>query len=150
MPQPDAEFWAPPRGQWRRAKSLREPSENLSAIARALGEARHDGVDVAGTPLDRRITAPAVRTREPRVDAHRRLPLRQKRAIQRANTDAARDPLKLPRAMRTRTAIARSNRLRYNIAMPLRTMGHYLERLGCTSRNPLKRADEQRRKAIAA
>ena len=60
------------------------------------------------------------------------------------------DQLRLPFALWTRPAIAQLIERRFGIALPVRTMGHYLKRWGFTAQKPLKRAYEQRPEAVAA
>ena len=91
-----------------------------------------------------------MRTRGPKVGVHRRLSTRQEQAIQRAITDTTPDQLKLPFALWTRVAIAQLIQRKFQIVLPVRTMGHYLKRWGFTAQKPLKRAYEQRPEAIAA
>jgi transposase len=92
----------------------------------------------------------ALRTRGPKVGVHRRLTARQEQAIQRAITDTTPDQLRLPFALWTRAAIAQLIQRRFEIMLPVRTMGHYLTRWSFTAQKPLMRAYEQRPEAIAA
>jgi transposase len=132
------------------AMTMREAGETFSAIGQALGvhymtvSMWWDRYQAGG------LDALAVRTRGPKVGVHRRLTSRQERAIQQAITDTTPDQLKLPFALWTRVAIAQLIERRYGIALPVRTMGHYLTRWGFTAQKPLKRAYEQRLEAIAA
>ena len=132
------------------AMTMREAGETFSAIGQALGvhymtvSMWWDRYQAGG------LDALAVRTRGPKVGVHRRLTARQERAIQQAITDTTPDQLKLPFALWTRVAIAQLIERRYGIALPVRTMGHYLTRWGFTAQKPLKRAYEQRPEAIAA
>lgn len=68
----------------------------------------------------------------------------QEQAIQRLLVDKTPDQLKLPFALWTREAIRQLIQKRYDITMPIRTVGEYLKRWGFTLRKPVKRAYEQK------
>ena len=152
MTHPDARTLAPAAQMEKRriAMTMREQGDSFSAIGLALGvhymtvSMWWDRYQAGG------LEALAVRTRGPKVGVHRRLTLRQEQAVQKAITDTTPDQLKLPFALWTRVAIAQLIARRYGIALPVRTMGHYLARWGFTAQKPLKRAYEQRPEAIAA
>ena len=90
----------------------------------------------------------AARTRGRRVGAHRTLTAAQERLIQRLVTDRTPDQLRLPFALWTRAAIGQLIHVRTGIRMPVRTIGHYLQRWGFTPQKPLKRAYEQQPERI--
>ena len=152
MTHPDARTLAPAAQMEKRriAMTMREQGDSFTGIGLALG-VHHMTVSMwwdryqAGG-----LEALAVRTRGPKVGVHRRLTLRQEQAVHKAITDTTPDQLKLPFALWTRVAIAQLIKRRYGIALPVRTMGHYLARWGFTAHKPLKRAYEQRPEAIAA
>jgi transposase len=73
----------------------------------------------------------------------RTLTPRQERAIQKAITDKVPEQMKLPFALWTRPAIRQLIRERYNVTLPVRTLGHYLKRWGFTPQRPKKAAYEQ-------
>lgn len=129
---------------------MREAGTSFSQIGRILGvhyatvstwwnRYQADGID-----------ALAAQTRGPKTGTRRRLTPRQEQAEQRAITDTTPDQLKLPFALWTRAAIAQLIQQRFGIALPVRTMGHYLRRWGFTAQKPIKPAYEQRPEAIAA
>ena len=152
MTHPDARTLKPAAQAEKRriAMSMREAGDSFSDIGRALGvhymtvSGWWDRYQAGG------LAALAVRTRGPRPGVHRRLTPRQEQAIQRAITDTTPDQLKLPFALWTRAAIAQLIQQRFGVALPVRTMGHYLHRWGFTAQKPIKRAYEQRPEAIAA
>lgn len=129
--------------------TLREAGESFTAIGRLVGvhymtvSQWWDRYQAGG------LAALAERKRGPKRERHRRLTARQEQAIQRAITDTTPDQLKLPFALWTRTAIVQLIARRYAITLPVRTMGHYLQRWGFTAQKPLKRAYEQRPDVIA-
>ena len=130
--------------------TMREAGDSFTAIGQALGvhymtvSMWWDRYQAGG------LEALASRARGPKAGVHRRLTARQEQAMQRAITDTTPDQLKLPFALWTRTAVAQLIQRRFGITMPVRTMGHYLQRWGFTVQKPLKRAYEQRPEAIAA
>ena len=152
MTHPDARTLAPAAQMEKRriAMTMREQGDSFSAIGLALGvhymtvSMWWDRYQAGG------LEALAVRTRGPKVGVHRRLTARQEQSVQKAITDTTPDQLKLPFALWTRAAIAQLIQRRFNIVLPVRTMGHYLSRWGFTAQKPLKRAYEQRPEAIAA
>lgn len=78
-----------------------------------------------------------------RVGEKRRLTAAQERAIQQLIADKAPDQLKLPFALWTRAAVSELIERKYNLKLPVRTMGEYLRRWGFTPQKPQKRAYEQ-------
>lgn len=94
------------------------------------------------------LDALAAQRRGRRVGAHRTLTAAQERTVQRLVTDRTPEQLRMPFALWTRAAIGQLIRDRYGIRMPVRTIGHYLERWGFTPQKPLKRAYEQRPELI--
>ena len=63
-------------------------------------------------------------------------------------TDNHPEQLKMPFALWTRAAIQELIKQRFNILMPIRTVGYYLHRLGFTPKKPVKKAYEQQPEAI--
>lgn len=102
--------------------TMRETGKTFTEIGRVVG------VHYATVSIwwDRYLVggldALAVQQRSPKVGSQRRLTARQEQAIQQ----------------------------KFGVALPVRTMGHYLKRWGFTVQKPIKRAYEQRPEAIAA
>lgn len=94
------------------------------------------------------LEALAAHRRGRRVGEQRTLTAAQERAIQRLVTDRTPEQLRLPFALWTRAAIGELIHARFGVRMPVRTIGHYLERWGFTPQKPLKRAYEQRPELI--
>ena len=94
------------------------------------------------------IEALTARRRGRRVGTQRTLTPAQERTIQRLVTDKTPDQLRMPFALWTRAAIGALIEQRFGVRMPVRTIGHYLQRWGFTPQKPLKRAYEQRPEAI--
>jgi transposase len=131
------------------AVQLREQGETFVAIATTLGVSRAIVMTWWARYQKGGVAALASGQRGRRLGAQRRLTATQEAAIRRAITDTTPDQLKLPFALWTRVAIVQYIQQRYGIALPVRTMGHYLKRWGFTAQKPLKRAYEQRPEAIA-
>ena len=72
----------------------------------------------------------------------------QASAIKKIITDKNPDQLKFPFALWTREAIQLLIRDRFNIDLPIRTIGDYLKRWGFTAQKPKKRAYERNNKSI--
>ena len=152
MTHPDARTLPPAAQAEKRriAMTMREAGDSFTVIGQTLGvhymtvSMWWDRYQAGG------LEALAVRARGPKPGVHRRLTARQEQAIQRAITDTTPDQLKLPFALWTRVAIAELIQRKVRITMPVRTMGHYLQRWGFTAQKPFKRAYEQRPEAIAA
>jgi transposase len=75
---------------------------------------------------------------------NRTLSAAQEAQLQRVIVDKTPDQLKLTFALWTRQAVQELIRQKFDIAMPIRTVGEYLKRWGYTPQKPLKRAYEQR------
>ena len=84
-----------------------------------------------------------------RKGACRTLTQDQERELQRAIKDRFPDQLKLPFALWTRIAVQQLLKQLYSIQMPIRTVGEYLKRWGCTPQKPLTRAYEKNPKAVS-
>jgi len=78
----------------------------------------------------------------------RRLTQNQEREIQRLIRDRFPDQLKLDFALWTREAVRQLVRQRYGIALPIRTVGWYLQRWGFTPQKPVRRAYERNPAAV--
>ncbi|MCC5790161.1 MAG: IS630 family transposase [Opitutales bacterium] len=78
----------------------------------------------------------------------RRLTPRQESAIQRAITDKTPDQLKMPFALWTRQAIGELIQRRYEIKLPVRTLGEYLKRWGFTPQKPKRKEYSQQPEAV--
>jgi transposase len=152
IPHPDARTLAPAAQAEKRriAVAMRKDGASFVEIGRTLGvhymtvSKWWDAFRAGG------VDALAPRKRGPAVGAHRRLTPRQEQAIHRAITDTTPGQLKLPFALWTRAAIVELIEREFGIALPVRTMGHYLQRCGFTAQKPIKRAYEQQPEAIAA
>lgn len=80
----------------------------------------------------------------------RRLNVEQEQHIKLLLTDKTPDQLKMPYALWTRESVGELIRNRYDIDLPIRTVGDYLKRWGMTPQKPQKRAYEQRAPEVKA
>ena len=78
----------------------------------------------------------------------RRLNRRQESAIQRSIVDKTPDQLKMPFALWTRQAIGELIQKRYQIKLPIRTLGEYLKRWGFTPQKPKRKEYAQQPEAV--
>ena len=76
--------------------------------------------------------------------SRRTLSPEQEKLIQQLITEKTPDQFKLVFALWTREAVQELIQSRFDIKMPIRTVGEYLKRWGFTPQKPLKRAYEQR------
>ena len=145
-PVRDARTLAPAAQEEKRrtAVRLRQEGESFVAIGAFLGvhymtvSGWWDRFQAGG------LEALAAQRRGRRVGAQRTLTAAQERTLRRLVTDKTPDQLRMPFALWTRAAIGALIHERYGIRMPVRTIGHYLQRWGFTPQKPLKRAYEQR------
>lgn len=72
----------------------------------------------------------------------------QCKEIQKIIIDKTPDQLKMPFALWTRKAVKELIKKKYNIDMPIRTMGEYLKRLGFTPQKPKKMSIHQNTEAV--
>src|SRR5689334_9716734 len=92
--------------------------------------------------------AVAVRPRGSHVGDHRRLSREQERQVRFLISTATPDQVGLPFALWSRAAVTQLIKKRFNIALPVRTMGHYLKRWGFTLQRPQRRFYEQDPQAV--
>lgn len=78
------------------------------------------------------------------VGKRRILSAEQERLVQRLIDEKRPDQLELAFALWTRGAIKALIAQRFDINMPIRTVGEYLKRWGCTPQKPLKRTHEEK------
>jgi transposase len=83
-----------------------------------------------------------------RIGQQRVLAKEQEADIQRILIEKTPDQLKLPFALWTRRAVQLLIKQQFQLAMPIRTVGMYLQRWGFTPQKPIKRAYEQNPKAV--
>ena len=89
---------------------------------------------------------PGIRGR--RTGEKRTLTIEQEAQVRRDLIDKTPDQLKLPFALWTRDAVKLLIKQRFNLEMPIRTVGEYLKRWGFTPQKPVKRAYEQSSEAV--
>lgn len=132
----------------RQAIRLRKKGMSYTAIADLLGAHRNTVSIWCRQYEDGGAAAIASKKRGVKEGTHRTLSPEQEDEIRRCILDKTPDQYKLTFALWTRQAVRDVIKLRTGIAMPIRTVGHYLMRWGFTPQKPLKRAYEQRPEAV--
>ncbi len=130
------------------ALRLHRRGETNTAIAEIVGVDRR----TVGTWLKRYAAggtkALRAKRRGRKVGEQRTLTPGQEAEAQRLLIDKTPDQLKLTFALWSRQAVRELLRVRFGVAMPIRTVGLYLRRWGFTPQKPVKRAYEQRPAAV--
>jgi transposase len=123
--------------------SLRREGKTFEEISRITGYARTYCVTLAGK-LQRRPDLVGVVNRGGRPKgAGRHLTAKQEARALRWICGGCPDQLRLPFALWTRRAVQELIRARFEVVMPIRTVGLYLERWGMTPQRPSRRAYER-------
>ena len=127
---------------------LRKAGQTYDAIAAQTGLSRTGVFDIckrheaAGAKALR--DAPSGR----KTGDGRLLDAAQEATVRKLITDKTPDQLKMPYALWTRAAVAQLIEHRFDIRLPVRTMGLYLARWGFTPQKPMKKAYEQSPAAV--
>ena len=131
-----------------RAVELKEQGYTHEAIATMLD------VSVASSRLWWRLfreggkDALQLGRRGRKIGACRTLTKSQEKTVVKIITDKTPEQLKMPFALWTRPVIRELIQNRFGIKLPVRTLGHYLERWGFTPQRPKKAAYEQQPAAV--
>lgn len=130
------------------AINLRKQGMSFEAIGDAVGASR-----VAVSGWWKRYESSGIKSlkakrRGRKTGEHRRLSVKQESAIKKMIVDKTPDQIKMPFALWSRKAVGLLIESKYEIKMPVRTIGLYLERWGFTPQKPAKRAYEQRPAAV--
>jgi transposase len=134
----------------RQAIRLRKQQLNYKEIAAIIGVSRNSVSEWCRKYDSDGISAIKSKKRGIKEGMNRTLTQEQEADVQRCIIDKTPDQLKLSFALWTRQAVGELIRLRFGITMPVRTIGHYLQRWGFTPQKPTKRAYEQRPEAVRA
>lgn len=94
------------------------------------------------------LAALKARKRGPEVGQTRQLTPEQEKLLQKLITNNTPDQLKFAYALWTRKAVMELIKEETGIAMPVRSVGEYLQRWGFTPQKPIKRAYEQNPKVV--
>lgn len=130
------------------AINLRNQGMKFQAIAEAVGVSR---VAVSGWWKKYKktgIKSLQAKQRGRKTGEHRTLSVKQEKAIKKMIVDKTPDQIKMPFALWSRQAVGLLIKSEYDIKMPVRTIGLYLERWGFTAQKPAKRAYEQQPAAV--
>jgi transposase len=128
----------------KQAIRLKKRGKKIGEIADILGVHRNAVSTWWNTYLKKGIAGLKARKRGPKESTGRVLNPEQERELQRLIYDKSPDQYKLTFALWTRQAVQELIMIRFNIKMPIRTVGEYLKRWGFTPQKPLRRAYEQR------
>lgn len=128
----------------RTAINLRKQGMGFEEIGEAVGVTR-----VAVSGWWRRYNSSGIKAlkakrRGRKSGEHRTLSVKQESEIRKMIVDKTPDQLKMPFALWSRQAVGLLIKARFDIKMPVRTIGLYLQRWGFTPQKPAKRAYEQR------
>lgn len=132
----------------RRAVKLRLGGMKLMEVAQVVGLARGTIISATKAYKAGGWKAVAVKPRGRSVGDGRTLNAEQEKAIRGMICDRTPDQLKLPYALWTRSAVGGLIHQQFGIKLPVRTVGHYLERWGFTPQKPIRKAYEQRPAAV--
>lgn len=132
----------------RQAVKLRLSGMNLVAVAEAVGLTRGTIISAMKAYKAGGWKAVAVKARGRSVGDGRTLSEEQEKTIRAMICDRTPDQLKLPYALWTRSAVGDLIHQQLGIKLPVRTVGHYLERWGFTPQKPIRKAYEQRPVAV--
>jgi transposase len=120
----------------------------IKDIACALGVAQGTVRNAVKTAQAGGVQALAPKPTGRALGAQRRLSAEQELHIQRLICKNRPEQLKLSFALWTRAAVLLLVQQEFGIALPIRTMGEYLNRWGFTPQKPITRAYEQRPEAV--
>ena len=123
--------------------ALREEGRTFIEISAVTGYARTYCVTLAGKLEKRPDLATVVKRGGRPTGKGRHLTSRQEAQALRWVCGRYPDQLRLPFALWTRRAVQELFRTKFNVAMPIRTVGLYLERWGLTPQRPSRRAYER-------
>src|SRR5512142_1313222 len=132
-----------------RAVHARELGYTVVDIAAILG-VREETVSRWCSKYDRGgwEALPGDRTGRP-IGSGRLLTREQERSLQQAIETQSPQELEIPSALWTRQAVRELIQQQVGIRLPIRTVGEYLRRWGCTPQKPVRKAYKQDPKAVA-
>jgi transposase len=128
----------------RQAVKLRLSGMKLAGVAETVGLTQGTIISAMKSYRAGGWKAVAVGARGRSVGDGRTLSAEQETSIRRIICDRTPDQLKMPYALWTRSAVGELIEQQFGIKLPVRTVGHYLERWGFTPQKPIRKAYEQR------
>lgn len=128
----------------RQAVKLRLSGMKLAGVAATVGLTQGTIISAMKSYKAGGWKAVAVGARGRSVGDGRTLSAEQETSIRRIICDRTPDQLKMPYALWTRSAVGELIEQQFGIKLPVRTVGHYLERWGFTPQKPIRKAYEQR------
>lgn len=128
----------------RQAVKLRLSGMKLAGVAETVGLTQGTIISAMKSYKAGGWKAVAVGARGRSVGDGRTLSVEQETSTRRIICDRTPDQLKMPYALWTRSAVGELIEQQFGIKLPVRTVGHYLERWGFTPQKPIRKAYEQR------
>lgn len=128
----------------RQAVKLRLSGMKLAGVAETVGLTQGTIISAMKSYKAGGWKAVAVGARGRSVGDGRTLSAEQETSVRRIICDRTPDQLKMPYALWTRSAVGELIEQQFGIKLPVRTVGHYLERWGFTPQKPIRKAYEQR------
>lgn len=128
----------------RQAVKLRLGGMKLAVVSEAVGLTQGTIISAMKSYKAGGWEAVAVGARGRSVGDGRTLSAEQEKTIRKMICDRTPDQLKMPYALWTRSAVGELIQQQFGTKLPVRTIGHYLERWGFTPQKPIRKAYEQR------
>lgn len=128
----------------RQAVKLRLSGMKLAVVSETVGLAQGTIISAMKSYKTGGWEAVAVGARGRSVGDGRTLNAEQEKTIRKMICDRTPDQLKMPYALWTRSAVGELIQQQFGVKLPVRTIGHYLERWGFTPQKPIRKAYEQR------
>jgi transposase len=132
----------------RQAVKLRLKGMKLLEVAKTVELSRMTVISAVRAYEEGGWSAVPVGRRGRKAGDGRRLTEAQETEIRKIICERTPDQLKLDFALWTRAAVGELVRQRFDIRLPVRTIGHYLKRWGFTPQKPIRRAYEQQPEAV--
>ena len=128
----------------RQAVKLRLDGMKLATVASTVGLSPGTIIAAMKSYKAGGWAAVAIAARGRCVGDGRTLTAEQEKTIRKMISDRTPDQLKMPYALWTRSAVGDLIQQQFGVQLPVRTVGHYLERWGFTPQKPIRKAYEQR------
>lgn len=132
----------------RQAVKLRLGGMRLAAVSEAVGLTPGTIISAMKAYQAGGWEAVAIKPRGRSVGDGRTLTAEQEKTIRKMICDRTPDQLKMPYALWSRSAVGDLVQQQFGIKLPVRTIGHYLQRWGFTPQKPIRKAYEQRPAAV--
>ena len=132
----------------RQAVKLRLSGMKLATVSTTVGLSQGTIISAMKSYKSGGWPAVSIAARGRSVGDGRTLTALQEKRICKLITDRTPDQLKMPYALWSRSAVGDLVEQQFSVRLPVRTVGHYLERWGFTPQKPIRKAYEQRPAAV--